>query len=225
MRPPFSATEPVTRGVVTGVRGRCLSASSRLRPPGRPAGCGAAPGTGTAAGGWPGCGVVEPGCCGGTCCCCCCCCCFCASRCLSSCGMPTKYCQPTSTITDSTMARMVLRWLSIAAFRLRAVQPAKRPFELLHQQSIGGGERRPASDQHVVVALMAETRHDVARGLAQPPADAVPLHGVAGLLGDGIADADGTAVAAVARLRQEGAARRARCPCRREKIRAWRQST
>ena len=41
-------------------------------------------------------------------CCCCCCCLSCASwRCFSICGIPMKYCHPSSTIAESTMAMMV----------------------------------------------------------------------------------------------------------------------
>ena len=78
----------------------------------------------------------------GGCCCVCCCCFSCASwRCFSICGMPTKYCQPSSTIAESTMARMVFFWSFIvvlsaaarAACRARVSAPANSAIDPLER--------------------------------------------------------------------------------------------
>src|SRR5262245_9785274 len=177
MRAPFRAIEPLISGVSTGMRGLAASTVSRdwTCAPG-------AAGTPTCgAPGWPGAAGAGgvPGAAGAPgapcfCACCCCCCWACCWRCFSA-GMPMKYCHPSSTIAESTIARKVFLlsviWISLKSSRCPwlAVDPFQRAREfgdhLLERQI----ERGPPADQHVVVPGGRGERGIEAHDLAQAP--------------------------------------------------------
>ena len=133
MRPPLSAIEPCRLSVAIDTRGEPANAAARV--------------TGAAAAGafvWPGtCGVpfcagaVLPGPVGGVgtvCFCCCACSCSCRAF---SCGTAKKYCQPSSTSADSTMARMVFL-LSVIAIPYCHCVPHVRAVALLRNPASSG---------------------------------------------------------------------------------------
>jgi hypothetical protein len=156
------------RGAGLHVAGR-RGGAGRLR--GRPGG--AAPGAGGA-----GCGAVpvRRGRAGaGACCLLACCCCSASWRCFSICGMPMKYCQPISTIADSTMAMMVFFVVHVGAFsrRPRAVRVSAPGTRLIRSNGIASAARRRSARSHV--PFSARKRGIAAHDLAQPPPHPVAL--------------------------------------------------
>jgi hypothetical protein len=73
---------------------------------------------------------------------------------------------------------------------------------------------------YIVEPLASRPRHDVIGRRPQSPANAIALHGVAGLLCDGQPDPRTSAIAAVTRLDEERCRMRPCAACRSEEIRA-----
>jgi hypothetical protein len=87
-----------------------------------------------------------------------------------------------------------------------SVDPAECRIEILYHLAERSGQRRPPSDEHIIVAAIQPLGAGQSHDLPQPPTHPVPLDGIAHLPRHRETDAHHTLVPAPARLQYESAA-------------------
>jgi len=92
------------------------------------------------------------------------------------------------------------------------------PLYVFYEINEGFDDRGPAGDDHIIETGLSGARQCVTHGSTKPPADAIPLDGVAVLLCNGKADARRSLVRAIMCLDQQGACIRAQTRGRSQEI-------